>query len=182
MPAARSHQQDRCLGIQFVVLAARRIRVGDCAPDSVPQINMALDEIAPGWRVGILKIRHINAGARIQGVDNHFAIDWSGDLDSPIEQIRGQRSNLPVALANFGGLRQKVRARACIKFCLPLHTGRQQLAAPGSEAPFQINDKIQSFRCQDFVGLFIAGAQNLHTGQLLRISVHLFSPFSFATQ
>src|SRR5262249_58585823 len=87
-----------------IFLAARVVREREPARPAVLEIELALDVVRPGRRVRILEIRHVDIGAGIEGVDDHLAIDRPRDLDAAIDEILGDRRNLPVAFTDMAGL------------------------------------------------------------------------------
>ena len=120
MPAARAHEQHGRLGGELVVLAARRVGEIDLAGPAVLEVDLALDLVGPGRRVGVLEIGHEDLGAGIERVDDHLAVDRPGDLDPPVEEIGGDRRHRPVAVADMGRLGQEVRQRAGVETGLAL--------------------------------------------------------------
>ena len=48
--------------------------------DRVAQVELALDHVVPGRRVGVLEVGHEPVGARVQRVDDHLAVGRPGDL------------------------------------------------------------------------------------------------------
>ena len=95
---------------QLVALALRA-GVGDGAVDRVAQVDLAVEVVSPGGRVGVLEIGHEDAGAGVQGVDDHLAVDRPGDLDAAVLQVRGDRRHLPVSPR--GSRRFPAGNRAC---------------------------------------------------------------------
>ncbi len=95
------------------------------------QIELALDHVGPGRRRGVLEIGHEDVGAAVQRIDDHLAIDRSGDLDAAVQNVLRQRRHRPVALTDLRGLRQEIRLLAGIEPLLALDAGRQQLLAAG---------------------------------------------------
>ena len=59
--------------------------------DRVAQVDLALDQVLPGRRVGVLEVGHEDLGAGVERVDDHLAVDRAGDLDPAILQIGGNR-------------------------------------------------------------------------------------------
>src|SRR3546814_2726433 len=47
--------------------------------DRVAQVELALDQVVPGRRRRVLEVRHEDAGAAVQRVDDHLAVDGAGD-------------------------------------------------------------------------------------------------------
>ena len=116
VPAARAHEQRRGL------LAAARSalpsggREVDAAANRVAQVDVALDVVVPLRRVRVLEVGHEDAGARVERVDDHLAVDRAGDLDAAIGDVGGQRrrrSSRPrVSHASRAGNREACRRRA----------------------------------------------------------------------
>ena len=77
----------------------------------------------------ILEIRHVHPRPRIEGVDDHLAIDGARDLDAPVHEIGGDRRDGPVPLADLSRFREKIGALAVQDPLGPRRTRRQQLAA-----------------------------------------------------
>ena len=101
MPAARAHQEDGRLGGELVFLAAHRVGEVDLVGPAVLEVDLALDLVGPGRRVGVLEIRHEDLGAGIQRIDHHLAVGRPGDLDPPVQQVGGDRRDFPVAVAHM---------------------------------------------------------------------------------
>jgi hypothetical protein len=142
VPAARPNQQDSCLRIQLVGLTCCWVGVGDGSPHGIAQIDVAVDQIAPGGSVGILEIGHEDARPRIQGVDDHLSINGAGNFDAPVQQVGGQPSHSPVAVADISRLSQEIGAFALIEAPLALLTRREQLAPSRTKTPLKIDNKL----------------------------------------
>src|SRR5436190_22898527 len=96
VPSARSDQQRRSLLIQAVLLAFRT-GVSHSAIDGIAKIDLTLYVVLPCRRVGILKVSHEHARARVERIDDHFAIHRSGDLDAAVFEIFRNGGNSPGA-------------------------------------------------------------------------------------
>jgi hypothetical protein len=81
--------------------------------------------------------------SRVQGVDDHLAIDRAGDLDAAVAQVGRQRRHLPVAAAHVPGFAQEVRQPAPVQVSLQARPPGQQLAAPAVEGPVQGGDEVE---------------------------------------
>ena len=144
VPAARPGQDHRqVVGVlQLVALALRR-REGDGAPDGVGQVDLALDDVAPVGRVGVLEVGEPDAGAGVERVDRHLAAGRAGDLDPAVPQVARGRRDLPVGAADLGGGVQERRPLAG-RDPLPAGTSRgEQLVAPTAELPLQVGHERQ---------------------------------------
>ena len=149
VPSARPHHQRRQLGAQLILLSFRTL-VPDRSTNRVPQILLSFNIVAPGRRIRVLEIRHENIGARVQRVDDHLAIDRSGNFHAAIQQVLRNRRHLPLALANFGRLRQKIRELAVIDFLLHGSPPRQQFLPPRFESSRQFRQECLRFRGKNF--------------------------------
>ena len=100
VPAARPDEQDRGLLLERVLLARLGGRERDRTADGVAEVVLPVDQVVPGGAVGVFEIRHEDARAGVERVDDHLAVGGPGDLDAAIEQVLGQRRNGPVASAH----------------------------------------------------------------------------------
>ena len=107
MPAPRAHQQCRRIVLERV-LATVGGPVADRAVDRVTQVDVPLDHVAPGRRVGVLEVGHEPVGARVQRVDDQLAVGRTGDLHPPLLHVLGDRRDLPVGLAHTPGAGEEV--------------------------------------------------------------------------
>ena len=120
MPAARAHQQRGGLLVEPVDAAVRVVE-GDRALDGVDQVDLALDHVLPGRRVGVLEVGHVHVGARVEGVDQHLALGRAGQLDPALLQVgRGDGRDPPVAVADVARLGQEVGQLARVEARLAL--------------------------------------------------------------
>ena len=74
---------------EFVRLAGRRIVKPNCPIYRIAQIDLAVDNVLPGRGQRIFKIRHEDFDVRIKRIDDHLAVDGSGDLNAPVEKVFG---------------------------------------------------------------------------------------------
>src|ERR1017187_5215486 len=133
VPTARTNQQGGQFLAKFVALAFRTL-VRNGSADRVPKIVLALNIVIPGRRIRVLEIGHKNTGARVERIDDHFAIDGTGDFYAAIKEILGNGCHLPIALADAFGLGQEVGKPAAIEFLLDGSPPRQQLLAARLES------------------------------------------------
>ena len=66
----------------------------------VAQVQVSLDVVVPFGRVGVLEVRHEDAGAGIERVDDHLAVDGPGDFDAPILDVGQNAGAGPASLAD----------------------------------------------------------------------------------
>ena len=136
--------------MRAVGLAARRISEVDTTFPPVLEVGLALDHVGEHGRGGVLEIRHEHLGAGIQRVDDHLAVDGSGDLDPPVEEVGGDRGDRPVAVANSLGLRQEMRQLAGVEQFLPRRSPREQLTAAAVETTVQVGEESERLGRKDF--------------------------------
>ena len=97
VPAARAnHQYSRGLA-QFVELSFGA-GVGDGAANGIAQVDLPLDDVTPGGRIGIFEIGHEDIGAGVERVDDHLAVDGAGDFDAAVQKVGRDGGHLPVAI------------------------------------------------------------------------------------
>jgi len=148
VPAARTHEQRGDLGPKRVRLALRRDEV-DAAADGVAQIDVALDVVVPARRVGVLEVGHEHLRARVERVDDHLAVDRTGDLHAPVRDVGADAGAGPVAFAHGPRSGQEIRQFADVELGLPVRAPRQQLLAPPAKGALQLRHKGQGLRRQD---------------------------------
>ena len=177
MPAARPHEQRRDLCVQPILFAVR-VREADRASDGVAQIDLALHDVVPRRRERVLAIRHEHFRAGVERVDDHLAVGWSGDLDATILQIRRDRGDAPLPIANLLRLRQEVGQLSGVDLTLTFCTGREQLSHPIAVAARQIGDELERRRREDAVVLGFECAADFDAawGGLRRIRRHRECP------
>jgi len=144
-----------------VDLAGGGVLVTDGAAHGVVEIHLAADQVFPGRRAGVLEVRHERLHRRVQGVDDHLAIDRAGDLHAPVGKVRGHRGDAPVACAHRGGVRQKLRQRPLIEQRLAPCARLEQLEAPRVEPPVQARQQLQRERRQHLLRALDLGSQHL---------------------
>jgi hypothetical protein len=103
MPAAGADDEDGGLRTEGVGLAFRA-GVADAAADGVAQIDLAGEVVIPRGRVGVFEIGHEDAGARVEGVDDHLAFHRAGDFDAAVGEVGGDGSHFPGGAADFCSL------------------------------------------------------------------------------
>ena len=81
----------------------------DCSPHGVPQVNLAVNDIGPGGRGGVLQVGHEDPGSGVQGVNDHLPIRRPGDLNPAIHQVGRQWGTPPLTLPNRTCLGEKVQ-------------------------------------------------------------------------
>ena len=89
VPATRPHEQGRDLLVELVGLAFGRGE-GELPADGVHQIQVTLDDVAPGGRERVLEVGHEDVRSGVERIDHHLALDRTGDLDVALLQILGR--------------------------------------------------------------------------------------------
>ena len=89
----------------------------------------------------ILKVGHENICAAVQRIDDHLAIDRPRDLDSPVPQIGGNRTDAPCGLADPARLRKKLGQRSRVQRFLNRHAPCKQLESPTVKSAMQVRDE-----------------------------------------
>ncbi len=148
VPAARAHEQHGELLAQPVDLPFRR-RELDPAADRVGEVDVALDVVVPARRVRVLEVRHEDARARVERVDDHLAVDGAGDLDAAILDVGGDARAGPVAVAHRARLREEVGQLAGVELRLPLRAHRQELGPARPERALQLRGERDRLGGQD---------------------------------
>ncbi len=112
VPAAGADEEDGGVVDESVVLFGGGIGVGDGAADGVAEVELAVEEVFPGGGGGVFEVGHEDAGAGVEGVDDHLAIDGAGDLDAAVLQVGGEGGDGPLGGADVGGFGKEVGAGA----------------------------------------------------------------------
>src|SRR5262249_41888664 len=149
MPAARAHEQGSDLLVQLVSLPIGA-HIVDAAAYRVAQVDVALDQVVPLRRVGVLEVGHEDLRAGNERVDDHLPSDRTGDLDAAVLDVGGNRRAGPVGLAYGARLGKKFGQLAGIELALARGAAREKLGAAAAEGALQLRSKSQSFRRQYF--------------------------------
>ena len=74
-----------------------------------------------------LKVGHVGPDVRVQGVDDHLAVSWAGNLNAPVDEARRRRSTLPrIVLTDVLGLWQEVEQVSLVELGLAKHASLEQ--------------------------------------------------------
>ncbi len=132
VPAAGPHQQRGRLGFEHVALAAGCGEF-DRAGHRVAQVHLALRACLARWARGNPRNRPCTSGRRIERIDDHLAVDRSGNFDAAVLKVGWHRRDPPIGGADVGGLVQKVRATSRRRIALGASCGPPagRVAAPG---------------------------------------------------
>ena len=151
MPAARSDEQHGDLVVQRVLLLTGVER--DRPLERVSEVPLTLDAVLPGRRVRVLEVGHEDPRPRVEGVDDHLAVDRARDLDAPVGDLLGGRGDPPVAGPHAGGRREEVGKLAACEPFEPLRTTREDLAPPPAELALEVGQEGDRVRGEHIVGL-----------------------------
>ncbi len=151
VPAARP--DDECRGpLRELVRLALGAGEVDLPLDRVDEVLLALDEIAPGRRVRVLEVGHVDGGPRVQRVDHHLAIGRAGDLDLADLQIVRHVRHAPVGGALRGGLGREREARARAQCPPALLPRSQQLAPRRLDLTMETREEVLRLACEQLFG------------------------------
>ncbi len=81
-------------GAELVFLALGAGEV-DPAFQRVREVQLALDDVAPGGGGGVFHVREPHLRAGVQRVDGHFLVHRAGDFHAAVLQARGRGSDAP---------------------------------------------------------------------------------------
>ncbi len=152
VPAARADDECRRLVIQLVSLTVAGVRITDRPIDRVAQIHLSQQDVFPRRRTRVFEVGHEAFDGRIQRVDDHLAIDRTGDLDAAVLQVGGDFGDPPVVGANGRGLGEEVRDHPVIERLLPQNARLEQLEATRIETLLQNGQQRQCIGVQDLAG------------------------------
>src|SRR5712691_3795696 len=144
----------------------------------VAQVDLSLNDVLPSGAAGILEISHEHVGAGIKRVDNHLALDRSGDLHAAVLQVARRWRDAPVAFPDMLSLQQKIRTLACIEFRLAGNARLHQFTAPAFKFAYQLGHKMQGLRREDLCKF---GGDCAENGNAFRVGMevaHRYSPCS----
>ena len=110
MPAARADEEDGGVVDELVTLFGGGVVEGDGAADGVAQVELAVEQVVPGGRGGVLEVGHEDLGAGVERVDDHLAVDGAGDLDAAVLEVGGDGRDGPRGFANLARFREEVGA------------------------------------------------------------------------
>ena len=149
MPATWADEERRGFFLQLVRLALRRDEI-DLAADRIAQVEMSLNIVVPARRVRVLEVGHEHAGARIERVDDHLALDRAGDLHPAILDVVGNGRADPARFADASRLVKKVRQLSGVECPLARRAAREQLLAAAAECTLEPSHESDRVRGQDF--------------------------------
>ena len=110
VPAAGADEEDGGVFDEGVVLVGGGVVEGDGAADGVDEVELAVEEVLPGGRGGVFEVGHEDAGAGVEGVDDHLAVDGAGDLDAAVLEVGGDGRDGPVGVSRIWRFGEEVGA------------------------------------------------------------------------
>ncbi len=164
VPAARAHHQDRGPVLQPVAPAVGR-GVLDRALHRVPEVHLALGDVAPGGGVRVLEVRHEHVRAGVQRVDDHLAVHRAGDLDAAILEVLRERRDGPVPGADVLGRGEEVGPLARVVAALHLAAALEELLHARAEAADEVGDERERLGGEHLRGARRQGTPDLHPGR-----------------
>ena len=151
MPSARTHEKRRCYFVESIFFRAAAKRDG--AASGVVKVHVTVDVVRPHRRVGVFEVGHEDICAAVERIDDHLAIDRSGDLDATVDEIVWNRSDGPVAFANLARLGEEVGKLAGVESSFALLAFSEQRFTPRVELALQRGDEVERLRREDVIPL-----------------------------
>ena len=147
MPASGADEEDGGIVDQFVTLAwslgSSKVMVRRMAS---LEVDLAVEQVVPGGRGGVLEVGHEDLRAAVEGVDDHLAVDGAGDLDAAVEEVLRERGDLPYGFADGGGFGEEVGLFAGVEAGLAGDAGCKELFAARVEGAVQLDDEGRALR------------------------------------
>jgi len=150
MPATDTHRQHCRLVVEAIdraVFGGERNRTAD----GVAQIDLTLHDVVPQRRIGVFEVRHKDLGARVEGVDDHLAVDGAGDFGAAIAEVRWDWCDLPIVGPDVCGLGVEIGQHPCFELVPARNAPCQECTAALFVALDQILDKSQRLTRQNLV-------------------------------
>lgn len=96
------------------------------------------------------KVGHKGTSARVQGIDDHLAVDGASDLDTAVLKTRSRRSGTPVGIVtDVSGFGQKVGQDATVEFLLAVDAALQKGLAGRIEDALEGGNELERFGRED---------------------------------
>jgi hypothetical protein len=152
--------------VQVVLLAVDG--GGQVSSDGVVKVDLTFNQVLPGWSQGIFEISHVGSDVRVQSVDNHLSVGWTGDFTSSVNQTRGQGWTSPGGVvSDVFCFWQKVWQETLVSQFLLFLSVVQQFLSSSFKSTVQGGDKGQGFLVEDVFGFVWDWAQDLDTFDLI---------------
>lgn len=115
------------------------------------------------------KVGHVGPDIGVQGVDDHLAVRWAGDLNTAVDETRSWRGTLPgIVLTDVLGLGQEVEKVSSVNLSLALDAALEQSLAGGVEGAVQQSQEGHGLLAEDLAGFVAHVAQD---GNILQLSL-----------
>jgi len=109
-----------------------------------------------------LKVSHVGPDVRVQGVDDHLPVSWSGDLNSAVDKTWSWWCGSPcVIVTNVLGFWQKVELTTLVKLQLANLASLEKGLACGVEGAVEESEEGSSILGEDLAGLVIERPKDL---------------------
>lgn len=96
------------------------------------------------------EISHEGGSARVQGINDHLAVDGTRDLDATVLETGGRLGSSPGGiLTDVAGLRQKVGQTAVVELDLALLAALKESLASGLVGAVQGSDELEDLGGED---------------------------------
>jgi len=96
------------------------------------------------------KVSHEGCRSRVEGVDDHFPVHWTGDFDPPVLEALHRRRPLPaLVVAHVGSLGQEVGQSTSIKLGLEEYTTVKQVLAGWVKVAVKLGQERERVGSQD---------------------------------
>mmetsp|Transcript_17165 Transcript_17165/g.41779 ORF Transcript_17165/g.41779 Transcript_17165/m.41779 type:complete len:234 (+) Transcript_17165:3508-4209(+) len=150
VPSSRSDKQYCCLLTQRIVFPSTGTGVGNTSFHGISQVELAFNQILPGWRCGIFKVGHVNTCSRVESIDYHLSVDRTSDFHSSILNIGWDRGTFPTRVLNGRNV-QKLGSVASVKLFGPLLSSAEQVLTTFVEGVAQVANKSKSIGSENFL-------------------------------
>ena len=112
-------------------------------------------------RFATFKVRHVSPDIAVEGIDDHLAIRWAGDLNTSVDKPRRWRSTSPgVIFTNVLGLREEIWKMAPVNLLLTDYSSLQKSFPCAVEGSVEEGEESRSFGSKDLAEGFLDGAIN----------------------
>ena len=102
--------------------------------------------------VAVLEIRHENVGARVEGIDDHLAIDRASDLDTAVlRRSAGAGAHPPVIFSDLARLLKEAGEFPAVEPQLARFPPLQQLETTGVESAMQHGQELDGIGSDDLL-------------------------------
>ena len=151
VPAARPHHERGRLLVESILFSLGTGEA-DRAADGFAEVPLALDQVVPGRRIGVLEVGHVDTCAGVQRVDDHLAVRRPGDLHAAVLQVVGHGRHGPVGPADVLGFGKEVGKLPRVELALPTAL-RESSSARWARTPAAVFPETATRPGQDLLAL-----------------------------